>query len=128
MAGVKCNTLNPALKRKCTKCGKDRPTKSPPKHMAALNESYEHYIEINMEAHGVGEVCAICHRSPRTRKLDRDHAHTVTGLGEPRGLLCPMHNKFLPHWMTLGLARDLVAYLERHEARMAALMEEEEAA
>jgi hypothetical protein len=119
--GVKCNTWNPIRTQKCHICDKPKPAVKKPKHMAALNESYEHYIEINREAHGVGEVCAICGRPPVTRKLDRDHTHTTRGFGEPRGLLCAMHNKFLPYWMTLELAESIADYLRRHEARMADL-------
>jgi hypothetical protein len=81
--------------------------------MAALNETYEHYIHING-----GEHCGICGRGPTPgRRLDRDHEHTTGGLGVPRGLLCSLHNRWLPHWMTLELARGIVAYLERHENR-----------
>jgi DNA (cytosine-5)-methyltransferase 1 len=42
--GVKCNTWNPIRAQKCHVCGKPKPAVKKPKHMAALNESYEHYI------------------------------------------------------------------------------------
>lgn len=111
--GVRCYTLNPAGTRKCRECGKARPKKSPPKHMAALNEDYEHYIAING-----GEHCGICGRGPSPgRKLDRDHDHS-TPLGTPRGLLCSLHNRWLPRWMTLELAEAMTAYLRRYEERV----------
>lgn len=122
--GVKCMTRNEALKQKCVTCGAARPKRSTPKHMTALKvHDYEFFVELNG-----GEHCGICGRGPSpTRRLDRDHAHTIRGLGEPRGLLCPTHNRWLPSWMTLELARAMVAYLERHEVRMGR-MEGEEAA
>jgi hypothetical protein len=120
-AGQKCLTLNGPGTRKCSKCGKPRPKRSPPKHMAALNESYESYVELNG-----GEFCGICGRPPSPgRKLDRDHDHS-TPLGTPRGLLCSLHNRWLPRWMTLELARAIVEYLERYERRMEALITDEE--
>lgn len=123
--GVKCNTLVPVAKRKCPSCGKARPKKSPPKHMAALNNSYEHFIEING-----GEHCGICgitreQTSTPNQRMQRDHVHTTTGLGEPRGLLCIACNIRLSDRMTVEWTRAALAYLERHEIRMAGLVIDE---
>jgi hypothetical protein len=120
--GVKCLHLNPVRKQTCEKCGKAKPAVKRPKHMAALNETYEHYLQING-----GEQCGMCGRAPTPgRRLDRDHDHV--GLGYPRGLLCVDCNRHLGHWYTIGRVRSMLAYLERHEARMAELTEETEAA
>ena len=111
--GIKCNTLNPIRAQKCSSCGKPKPKPSRPKHMAALNESYEHYLEING-----GEHCGMCGRPPTPgRRLDRDHDHV--GLGFPRGLLCVDCNRHLGHWYTLERVEAMLAYLRRHRDRMA---------
>jgi hypothetical protein len=95
--------------------------------MAALNASYEDYIEIQG-----GEYCGMCGitraqtKNPQ-KKLQRDHVHTPNGLGEARGLLCFPCNLHLGDWYTIGRVRSMLAYLERHEARMAELTEEEAA-
>ncbi len=117
--GKKCNTLNPAGTRKCRECGKPRPPKRKKAHMAALNHDYDFYREING-----GDTCGICGRTAeeaqkRYSVLARDHAHTTTGLGEPRGLLCTDCNRHLGPWYTIDRVRAMLAYLERHEARMA---------
>jgi hypothetical protein len=79
--------------------------------MAALDLSYEHYIEIN----GGVEVCGICGCGPKDgRRLNRDHDHVT---GEPRGLLCWLDNKFLRRGMTVEWMRRAIEYLERAEAR-----------
>lgn len=112
--GRLCLRRNDNRKQLCEKCGKAKPKKSPSKHMAALNNSYEHFIDING-----GEHCGICGRGPTPgRRLDRDHAHTTGDLGEARGLLCPDCNRHLGGWYTIGRVRALLAYLERHEVRM----------
>jgi hypothetical protein len=119
--GVKCNTWNPIRAQRCHVCGKPKPAAKKPKHMAALNESYEHYIEING-----GEHCGICgttvaERKTPGKKFQRDHAHITTGLGEPRGLLCTACNMRLGQRLTLEWMQAAVDYLRRHEARMADL-------
>lgn len=78
--------------------------------MAALDLTYEQYVEING-----GEHCGICGRQrgelPNPgRRLDRDHNHRS---GKPRGLLCREDNRKLKHWMTLDWLLAAVAYLER---------------
>jgi hypothetical protein len=116
--GVKCNTWNPIRKQTCHVCGKPKPAVKKPKHMAALNESYEHYIEING-----GEHCGICGitraqtKNPQ-KKLMRDHAHTTGTLGEPRGLLCFDCNWHLGNWYTTDRVEQMLVYLRRHDARM----------
>jgi hypothetical protein len=119
--GVKCNTWNPIRKQTCHVCGKAKPAVKKPKHMAALNESYEHYIEING-----GEHCGICgitraQTKDPSRKLNRDHFHEAGGMGAPRGLLCTGDNLKLQYWMTIPWMEAALDYLRRHEARMADL-------
>jgi hypothetical protein len=79
--------------------------------MAALDISYEDYIELNG-----GERCGICGRgrSPE-RRLQRDHDHRGEGLA--RGLLCFACNRWLRGFMTIEWMRAAIAYLERAEAR-----------
>lgn len=109
-AGAKCAHVNPARKRKCEACGKERPARKRPAHMAALDLPYEFYVEING-----GEHCGICGCGPKDgRRLNRDHDHVT---GEPRGLLCWLDNKFLRRGMTIDWMRRAIAYLERAEAR-----------
>jgi ribosomal protein S14 len=103
--GVQCRTLNLARKRKCVECGKPKPAKRAPKHMAALKASYEEWIVLNG-----GERCGICGRPPSAvRRLDRDHCHR-TGL--KRGLLCARCNRALPAWITPDWLRQAIRYLE----------------
>lgn len=113
--GVKCKTWNRPGTRKCQTCGKPRPPKKRPAHMAALDYSYEYYIEING-----GEHCGICGRGPKPgRRLDRDHDHE--GNGRPRGLLCSRCNRHLKRWTTAEDGKWLVAaveYLKRQQRNM----------
>ena len=79
-----------------------------PKHRAFVNQIRPHYERLFEEQ---GGVCAICHRPPKTRRLDIDHQHT-----EPlryRGLLCPRCNMFLREWMSPSWLRTAADYLER---------------
>ena len=80
-------------KRNCIACGKPRPPKRKPAHMAALDLGYEHYLRLN----GGAEECALCGAGPKMRRLQRDHDHRT---GEPRGLLCARCNRALPAWVT----------------------------
>jgi hypothetical protein len=81
-AGRKCGHVNGGRLRKCGVCGKPRPARKRPAHMAALDIPYEAYVAISGR-----EVCGICGAPPSaTRRLDRDHDH-ATGL--PRGLFVP---------------------------------------
>jgi hypothetical protein len=110
-AGRKCHAKNPSRKRLCATCGKARPARKKPAHLAALDLTYEQYINLND-----GEHCGMCKRTrdqlPNpARKLDRDHEHR--GDGRPRGLLCRECNRKLKHYMTLEWLRVAVAYLER---------------
>lgn len=103
---MKCRAVNPARKRLCETCGKPRPPRKRKAHMAALDLSYEHYIEING-----GEHCGICGRGPNGKRLDRDHEHS--GDGRPRGLLCHVCNRRLRGFVTLEWLAAATAYLER---------------
>src|SRR5207253_2386160 len=79
-AGEKCGHLNGGRKRRCEACGKPRPARRRPAHMAALDVPYEEYVRLNG-----GEHCGICGAAPKPgRRLDRDHEHK--GVGTPRGL------------------------------------------
>jgi hypothetical protein len=104
-AGVKCGTRNLPRTRKCSACGKPRPARRRPEHMAALDLTYEQYIELNG-----GEHCGVCGRERGSRRLDRDHDH---GLGVPRGLLCARCNRALPSWITPQWLRLATYYLEK---------------
>lgn len=105
--GEKCGYVNPSLKRLCVECGKPRPPRKRPAHMAALDIPYEEYIVLNG-----GEFCAICGVGPSpARRLDRDHDHT--GLGRPRGLLCHFCNRRLDDRVTPEWLRAAADYLER---------------
>jgi hypothetical protein len=78
-AGVPCRHLNPNRKRNCEACGKTRPPRKRPAHLAALETDYADFIALNG-----GEFCAICKRPPsQARRLDRDHCHKT---GEATGL------------------------------------------
>jgi hypothetical protein len=89
-------------------CGKPKPKKRKPAHMAALQLPYEAFVEAN----GGSDVCGICGVGPsEKRRLDRDHDH-VTGL--PRGLLCWKHNKALDFFKGVDELRAAIDYLGRH--------------
>lgn len=105
-AGIPCRKVNAARKRKCERCGKPKPARRKPKHLAALALDYSGFVELNG-----GERCAICGRGPSaSRRLDRDHCHKT---GAPRGLLCARCNRALPNWITAAWLRAAAAYLER---------------
>jgi DNA-directed RNA polymerase subunit RPC12/RpoP len=93
-------------RRKCPDCGAARLAKRRPKHLAALDQPYEVYVQLNG-----GEQCGVCGRpATSTRRLDRDHDHLT---GKPRGLLCWAHNRLLdPRWTPDDL-RAAAEYLER---------------
>src|SRR4051812_9108997 len=108
--GIRCGHLNPPRKRKCVACGKPRPTRKRPAHMAALDVPYDEYVELNG-----GEWCGICGREPTPmRRLDRDHDHCT---GEPRGLLCWSCNRQLRTWATVEWLLAAADYLKRHQGR-----------
>jgi hypothetical protein len=105
--GLPCATVNPARKRLCATCGKPRPARRRPKHLTALETTYEEYIELNG-----GEFCFICGatRKEGGRRLHRDHCHRS---GVPRGLLCFRCNAALRTYMTPTWLRRAAHYLER---------------
>lgn len=106
LGGLRCGGINQPRARTCHTCGKPRPPKRRPKHLAALTLTYEQYVEING-----GDFCFICLK-PRGegRRLDRDHCHRS---GQPRGLLCHRCNRLLPSWVTPQWLRRAAYYLER---------------
>lgn len=103
--GIPCRAVNPNRKRNCSRCGKARPARRRPAHMAALAASYEEFVLLNG-----GNHCAICGRKPSAhRRLDRDHCHRT---GRPRGLLCARCNRALPNWVTADWLRAAIRYLD----------------
>ena len=108
--GVKCGTQNENRKRKCQVCGAPKPAKRRPKHLVALELSYEEFVVLNQ-----GDRCAVClrERGENDRRFDRDHCHKT---GRPRGLLCARCNRALPYWVTPEWLRAAADYMERLEA------------
>jgi hypothetical protein len=82
-----------------------RKRKRQPRHMAALETPYEEYVTLNG-----GEVCGVCERGPKSRRLQRDHDHRT---GKPRGLLCARCNRALPYWITRDWLLAAIVYLDR---------------
>lgn len=111
----KCHYRYEKIKQKCPSCGKARPKKRVPKHAQTLRDhSYEHYVAVSAEIHGVeDESCCVC-RKPKSegRKHDRDHDHLT---GNPRGLACHKCNRLMPHWMDAHRAQLVADYLKRVE-------------
>ncbi len=109
-AGVKCSTLNLRIKQRCTTCGKPKPAKRRPKHMAALAAfDYDAWVAEH------GERCGICGAAPKDgKRLHRDHSHV--GAGFARGLLCFQCNRKLGNKTSTWL-RQALAYLEVAEYR-----------
>lgn len=107
--GQPCKHQNPNRKRKCLQCGGPKPVKRRPKHMVALELSYEEFVVLNQ-----GDRCAVClrERGEKDRRFDRDHCHKT---GRPRGLLCHRCNRQLAHWVTPEWLRAAAEYMERLE-------------
>ena len=78
------------------------------RHNEALKLPYEVYLWIN----GGVELCAICGRAGKTRRLHRDHDHRT---GVPRGLLCVRCNRILHTFVDVEWLMRARAYLERAE-------------
>lgn len=77
--------------------------------MAALDLTYEQYVELN----GGVERCGICGKEPKPgKRLHRDHDHRT---GKPRALLCFPCNSALRPYMTLDWLMAAVAYIKRTE-------------
>lgn len=104
--GHRCAHVNPNRKRLCAGCGKTKPPRRKPKHMAALQKDYAGFLALN----GGIELCALCGAGPKTRRLQRDHCHDS---GRPRGLLCARCNRSLPRWMSPEWLRAAATYIER---------------
>lgn len=117
---VGCATINDPRRQKCVTCGCKKPKKRVPEHRKALRDvTYEDYLVLTQEMHGVYEECAVCGR-PRDfdgRRLDRDHDHTAGAphSGKPRGLVCVSCNILMPPKLTPEKARQIAAYLTRVE-------------
>lgn len=109
--GVKCGAQNPNRKRKCGACGKTRPARQRPAHLAVLDEPFSVFLAAN----GGIERCGICGAEPGRAKLHRDHEHK--GDGFARGLLCFPCNLQLKHTSTIEWLRSAADYLERAESR-----------
>jgi Recombination endonuclease VII len=103
--GILCRYENDNRKKKCGACGKPKPPRRRPRHLAALEDPYEQWVA------RYGETCGICGRGPSpTRRLDRDHDHAT---GMSRGLLCARCNRQLRTWVTVDWLRRALRYLER---------------
>lgn len=101
-----CRSMNEPRKRKCQACGRKRPVKRQPKHMAAKLSYEEH------ERRNGGPNCGICGKEPKPgKKHARDHDHRRI---RPRGLLCFRCNAAVRAYMTLEWAIKLVLYLAKH--------------
>lgn len=109
--GVRCRAVNPNRFQKCTACGKRRPPREKPAHLAVLAEPYSVFLAAN----GGIERCGICGAEPGRSKLHRDHEHKADGF--PRGLLCFPCNLQLKHTSTAEWLRAAADYLDRAEAR-----------
>src|SRR5258706_13659767 len=89
----KCGTRNERIKQKCggvvserlqtnvlryRPCGASRPKRRVPVHARTLrDDTYETYLQVAREAHGVTDESCCCCRKPRAqeRRHDRDHDH-----------------------------------------------------
>jgi Recombination endonuclease VII len=111
---VVCGHRNAPRAKKCELCGKPRPARRRPAHMAVLAQmDYAAFLVLNG-----GETCGICGRSPTSRRrLDRDHSHD--GDGYARGLLCAWCNRQLPRRATPEWLRAAADYLDRAQQRTA---------
>jgi hypothetical protein len=81
-----------------------------PTRAAQLGFTDEDYFRTLEEQ---GGKCAIsnCPRTPKTRRFHIDHDHKT---GKVRGLLCHLHNRFLPKTSADALA--MADYLREHGA------------
>jgi hypothetical protein len=105
--GVKCATVNAAVKQRCTGCGAPRPPRKREAHFDVLKLPYEVFVLVN----GGSENCGICGAPPTTKHNDRDHEHAGGGL--VRGLLCHDCNRALGRRQTSASRGDLIAWLRR---------------
>lgn len=86
------------------RCTGRKPKYRPPAHQAERDATtYESLVE------KYGEICGICGRGPRTRRLHRDHDHRT---GRVRGLLCFPCNAALRPYMTLEWLLNAAKYLD----------------
>jgi hypothetical protein len=82
-----------------------------PRRAKQLGVSDEDYARMLEQQDG---KCAIrgCGRTPKTRRFHVDHDHKT---GAVRGLLCHLHNRYLPK--DSADAYRMFVYLARHEGR-----------
>lgn len=100
--------MNSARRQICARCGKRKPARRKPAHMAVLRTPYEEWVA------RYGETCGICGRGRSdARRLDRDHDHAT---GEMRGLLCFRCNRMLASWITEAWLLAAANYLGEHVA------------
>lgn len=114
---AKCGHRNPALKRRCWKCGAPRPPKRQARHMAVLRGlNFDDFVQVNG-----GEHCGVCGKTAKVDgsalKLYRDHEHK--NLGRPRGLLCFNCNKRLDYLVTAEWCDAAAAYLRGERFKVA---------
>lgn len=114
----KCKYRYERVKRRCPACAAPSPKKRVPKHAETLRDhSYEHYVEVTKEIHGLtDESCCICRRpKSKERRHDRDHEHhrDSPAFGQPRGLLCTRCNRMLVREMTVEWLENATGYMKR---------------
>jgi len=107
--GRKCKALNPTRKQLCKRCGKRKPARKRPAHLATLDLTYEQFVEVN----GGSEKCGICGIGQKANglRLHRDHDHRAPYAA--RGLLCFRCNAALRPYMTAAWLKAAVLYIER---------------
>ena len=103
----RCRTTIEPRKRKCSACGK-KVVRRRPKHLAALEQPYEAFVEAN----GGIDACGICGATKKEggRALHRDHDHRT---GKPRGVLCFRDNTALRPYMTAEWLEAAARYVRR---------------
>jgi DNA-directed RNA polymerase subunit RPC12/RpoP len=109
-------------------CGTKARPKRVPKHAQTLrDDSYEVYVQVSKDIHGVSdESCCVCGKERSLeRRHDRDHDHVT---GHPRGLACHRCNRVMVKELTLERAQAIVDYLARVESFYRSHDEQEEAA
>jgi Recombination endonuclease VII len=127
----KCGGLNPRTKQKCAwmpaaiACTGTRPKRRVPVHARTLrDDTYEVYLDVAREVHGVDDESCCCCGKPRSqeRRHDRDHGHLQgsVSFGRPRGVLCVPCNRLMPRELTPERSRLITAYLDRVETYYAA--------
>ena len=88
--------------------------------MAALNQPRDVFVQANDGYDG----CWVCRHLgiKMAGKLQRDHWHNGPLKGQPRGILCPFHNRSLGPRYTPELVLALGRYLTRPEGADSAVV------